>query len=69
MTRPMRRRDVEAALTRHGCTVLREGGRHTMWQCPDGDHTAPIPRHREIKAGVVRNIARAMECLEEGWLQ
>jgi predicted RNA binding protein YcfA (HicA-like mRNA interferase family) len=65
----VRRRDVEAALRRHGCTVLREGGRHTIWQCPDGDHLAPVPRHREISAGVVASIANSMRCLGKGWLR
>lgn len=69
MTKPMRRREVIAALKRQGCTPIRDSGRHTVWQCPCGRHTAPVPRHNEVTAGVVRSIGQQMTCLPEGWLQ
>jgi hypothetical protein len=28
----------------------------------------PVSRHREITAGVVRDIVVKLECLPEGWL-
>lgn len=27
-----------------------------MWTCPCGEHSAPVPRHREITAGVVASM-------------
>lgn len=69
MTKPMKRRMVEAALRREGCHVVSESGIHTKWGCPCGQHTAPLPRHTEITAGVVRSIGQQMGCLPKGWLQ
>jgi len=69
MTKPMKLRDVEAALRAAGCKVLRDNGRHTVWGCPCGKHTAPVPRHTMVTAGVVRSIIKQMPCLGEGWLQ
>ncbi len=68
MVKAMRRRAVKAALRRHGSRVISEGGAHTKWGCPCGEHSANIPRHREVSPGVVRDTARRMACLPEGWL-
>ncbi|PZR55237.1 type II toxin-antitoxin system HicA family toxin [Xylanimonas oleitrophica] len=69
MVKPMKRREVQDALAAHGCKVIREGGRHTVYGCPCGKHTAPLPRHGDVTAGVVRSIQKQMACLPEGWLQ
>jgi predicted RNA binding protein YcfA (HicA-like mRNA interferase family) len=67
----MKRTDLERALLRAGCVLLRQGGRHTVWACTEecGQHKVAVPRHSEIKAGVVGSIMKTMTCLEEGWLQ
>ncbi len=65
----MARRRVEKALRDHGCTLTRDTGRHTVWTCPCRKHTAPVPRHRDVSAGVVKSIQSQMACLPEGWLQ
>ena len=65
----MKRADVSAALNSRGCRILRDTGNHTIWICPCGQHRAPLPRHKETSAGVVRSISRQMACLPEGWLQ
>lgn len=69
MPKPMSRRNLERALRHNGCTITREGGRHTVYRCPCGEHQAPVPRHNEISAGVVGAIIRQMPCLPKGWLQ
>jgi hypothetical protein len=69
MAKAMKLRDVEAKLRKHGCHVESETGPHTKWRCPCGKHTANIPRHREISAGVVASTSKRMECLPKGWLQ
>ena len=67
----MKRKDLERALRRAGCALLRQGGRHGVWACPAscGRHTVAVPRHGEITAGVVGSIMKTLTCLEEGWLQ
>jgi len=67
--KPMSLRAVTKALASAGCTVQRDTGRHTVWTCPCGDHRAPVPRHTEVSAGVVKSIQQQMACLPEGWLQ
>lgn len=52
----MKRRDLERHLRDHGCEQKREGGNHTIWWNPEGSGTAAVPRHTEIKIGVVRDI-------------
>lgn len=56
----MKHRDLERHLTEHGCQVLREGGRHTIWHNPKPGLRAPIPRHREIPIGTIRAICRQL---------
>ncbi|WP_157767472.1 type II toxin-antitoxin system HicA family toxin [Actinosynnema pretiosum] len=69
MTKPMKRRVVEAALAREGCYVVSDNGRHTKYGCACGKHTAALPHHKEISAGVVDSVGKQMGCLPKGWLQ
>lgn len=65
----MSRRLVAKALRDNGCSVKRTTGGHDVWACPCGSHSAPVPRHNEISAGVVGSIQKQMVCLSKGWLQ
>jgi predicted RNA binding protein YcfA (HicA-like mRNA interferase family) len=65
----MSRRLIEKALRDNGCSVKRTTGGHDVWGCPCGSHSAPVPRHNEISAGVVGSIEKQMVCLSKGWLQ
>lgn len=65
----MRLRVVVVALHSAGCVVAREGGRHTVWRCPCGQHQTAVPRHNEITAGVIGSIVGQLACLPKGWLQ
>jgi hypothetical protein len=71
MARAMKRTDVDRALQKNGCSIKSDTGSHTKWVCPYpcGAHSANIPRHREISAGVVADTIKRMACLPEGWLQ
>lgn len=69
MVTAMKLRDVNRALTQHGCHVRSDDGNHTKWLCPCGRHSANVPRHREISPGVVASTIKRLECLPEGWLQ
>jgi hypothetical protein len=64
----MKLRQVIRALRRSGCVKL-DGTEHEKWVCPCGEHSANIPRHREISPGVVGDTIKRMACLPEGWLQ
>jgi mRNA interferase HicA len=52
----LKRRELERHLAAHGCEVLREGAKHTIWHNPPADVRAPVPRHREIPTGTARAI-------------
>ncbi|MGI8412414.1 MAG: type II toxin-antitoxin system HicA family toxin [Solirubrobacteraceae bacterium] len=56
----MRRRELERHLADHGCEVLREGSRHTIWRHPRSDLRAPVSRHREVPTGTARAICRQL---------
>ena len=44
----MNRRDVIRRITELGATLVREGGRHSVYQNPRTKKTFTVPRHREI---------------------
>ena len=46
----MKRRDLIGHLERHGCELLREGGKHTVYVNRAKGKATTIPRHREINA-------------------
>jgi hypothetical protein len=52
----MKRRDVVAHLIAHGCTLLREGGRYSIWVNRAGTRIGAVPRHREIDDNLIRKI-------------
>ena len=54
------RQELERHLTDHGCDVLREGAKHTIWRNRTRDLRAPVPRHREIPIGTARAICRQL---------
>jgi len=54
----MKRRDVIRHLEAHGCQLLREGGKHSLYFNPVNNQTSALPRHREINEFLVRKICR-----------
>jgi predicted RNA binding protein YcfA (HicA-like mRNA interferase family) len=67
--KPMKTRKVLAALAAAGCVEIRRSGRHTVYGCPCGKHTAPVPAsHTEVTAGVLASIVKQLPCLPKGWL-
>ncbi len=54
----MKRRDPIRHLTQHGCRLLREGGRHSVWYNPHTNATSTIPRHAEVNDFLARRICR-----------
>ncbi|MFV9505540.1 MAG: type II toxin-antitoxin system HicA family toxin [Oscillochloridaceae bacterium umkhey_bin13] len=60
----MKRNDLIRHLQRHGCTLLREGGRHSIYTNPANGEQTPVPRHREIADLLARKICRDLEIPE-----
>jgi mRNA interferase HicA len=60
----MKRRDVLRHLQRHNCSVLREGGSHTVVGRNDKPNITALPRHAEINDFLVRKICRDLEIPE-----
>ena len=54
----MKRRDLIQHLERHGCELLREGAKHSLYFNPANNQTSAVPRHREINDFLVRKISR-----------
>ncbi len=54
----MKRVSLLKHLHLHGCTLHREGGRHTIYKNADGTLKTSVPRHSEIKSGTVRKICK-----------
>jgi predicted RNA binding protein YcfA (HicA-like mRNA interferase family) len=57
----MKLTDLEKHLRRHGCSLAREGGRHTIWNNPGNGISAAVPRHNEVPPGTVRQICKTLE--------
>jgi mRNA interferase HicA len=57
----MKRRDLVRHLREHGCILDHEGGRHTVFLGPSNNRISSVPRHTEIKNGLVRKICNDLE--------
>ena len=54
----MKRRDLIQHIESHGCVLLREGGKHSLYVNLNNNQTSAVPRHREINEFLVRKICR-----------
>ncbi len=54
----MKRTALEHHLRQHGCFLLREGGRHSVYVNPANNHLSAVPRHTEIADVLARKICR-----------
>ena len=54
----MKRAELIRHVGSHGCQLLREGGRHTVYWNPSTRKTSAVPRHREILTPVVNRICK-----------
>jgi len=54
----MKRIDLLRHLHLHGCELLREGGRHTVFVNRQAGRASSVPRHREINDFLARKICR-----------
>jgi predicted RNA binding protein YcfA (HicA-like mRNA interferase family) len=54
----MKRRYLLKHLARHGCKIVREGGRHTIVRNLATGAESQVPRHREIKTATAKGICK-----------
>ncbi|MCX6607917.1 MAG: type II toxin-antitoxin system HicA family toxin [Acidobacteria bacterium] len=47
-------------LRRHGCVLMREGGRHAIWGNPQTGEQQAVPRHTEIYNTLAKIICRGL---------
>ena len=57
----MKRVDLLRHLQQHGCVLLREGGRHSVFVNRATRKVTTVPRHREINEFLARKICRDLE--------
>ncbi|TMA32404.1 MAG: type II toxin-antitoxin system HicA family toxin [Deltaproteobacteria bacterium] len=57
----MKRRDLVRHLEAHGCELLREGSRHSVYVNRRARKASAVPRHREINEHLARKICRDLE--------
>jgi predicted RNA binding protein YcfA (HicA-like mRNA interferase family) len=50
-------------MKKHGCTLLREDKRHSIYHNPAKDKTSAVPRHTEIGDILARKICQDLEIL------
>lgn len=54
----MKRSALLRHLQKHGCELLREGGKHSWWHNPQQNRRSAIPRHKEIHDILARKICK-----------
>lgn len=54
----MKRYALLKHLRRHGCELLREGKKHSVYWNPTTRKTSTVPRHTEIVDKLVRKICK-----------
>jgi mRNA interferase HicA len=54
----MKRHDLLAHLREHGCLLMREGTRHSVYWNPVTRNTTVVPRHTEIANLLAKKICK-----------
>ncbi|MBX9681405.1 MAG: type II toxin-antitoxin system HicA family toxin [Gemmataceae bacterium] len=62
----MKRTALLKHLRRHGCSLKREGGSHSLWTNPRTGHTEAVPRHTEVPDILARKICRNLSVPDPG---
>jgi predicted RNA binding protein YcfA (HicA-like mRNA interferase family) len=56
----MQRRELIRHLESHGCTLLREGAKHSVYYNSSAQRTSTVPRHREVKNPTAIRICKQL---------
>jgi mRNA interferase HicA len=54
----MKRIELIRHLSKQGCELLREGGRHSIWKNIQTGDMSAVPRHNEIKELIAQKICK-----------
>ncbi|OGG79470.1 addiction module toxin, HicA family [Candidatus Kaiserbacteria bacterium RIFCSPLOWO2_01_FULL_59_34] len=57
----MKRVKLERYLASHGCFLVREGARHSVYFNPRSQSSASVPRHREISDITAQEICKQLD--------
>ena len=57
----MKRLELIQHLEQHGCALLREGAKHSVYVNRTNGKASTVPRHREINDFLARKICRDLE--------
>jgi predicted RNA binding protein YcfA (HicA-like mRNA interferase family) len=57
----MKRLELIRHLEQHGCALLREGAKHSVYVNRANGKASTVPRHREINDFLARKICRDLE--------
>lgn len=57
----MKRRDLLQHLRAHGCDLLREGAKHSVYVNRELGKASSVPRHKEINDFLARKICGDLE--------
>jgi mRNA interferase HicA len=57
----LNRRKLIAHLTAHGCELIRDGAKHSIWGNPANGRRTAVPRHSEVNDFLARKICRDLE--------
>ena len=60
----MKRADLVRHREAHGCALLREGGKHSVYVNRAARKSTTVPRHRELNEFLARKICRDLEVPE-----
>jgi predicted RNA binding protein YcfA (HicA-like mRNA interferase family) len=56
----VKRADLIRHLQQHGCSLLREGAKHSVYYNPQAQRTSTVPRHKEIKNPTAIRICKQL---------
>ncbi|WP_136062989.1 type II toxin-antitoxin system HicA family toxin [Pontiella sulfatireligans] len=54
----MKRSELLKHLRKHGCSLIREGGRHSWWGNVELNTRSAVPRHSEVQDILANKICR-----------
>jgi len=61
----MKRQELIRHVESHGCYLLRDKGKHSVYVNPTNNQTTAVPRHREINEYLARKICRDLGISED----
>lgn len=54
----MKRADLLKHLSKHGCSLIREGGKHSVFFNAQTGKTSTVPRHKEVNTFTAQQVCK-----------